>query len=140
MAWFRLGCWCSAHGIRGLPAMIQRRIYRHYGLEIGVGSDIEGGLYIAHPIGTVISVEHMGENCSIIAAVTIGMRNEHRFPWIGDNVFIGAGARVLGGITLGDDAKVGANAVVLHDVAPGDTVVGIPARSIRAQRLAEIPA
>jgi serine O-acetyltransferase len=68
------------------------------------------------------------------------MRNEHRFPWIGDNVFIGAGARVLGGITLGDDAKVGANAVVLHDVAPGDTVVGIPARSIRAQRLAEIPA
>lgn len=139
MAWFRFGCWCSEHGIRGLPAMIQRRIYRHYGLEIGVGSDIEGGLYIAHPVGTVISAEHIGANCSIVAAVTIGMRNEHRFPWIGDNVFIGAGARVLGGITIGDNAKVGANAVVINDVAAGDTVVGMPARSVHADLLADMP-
>jgi serine O-acetyltransferase len=72
----------------------------------------------------------MGRNCSIIAAVTIGMRNEWTFPEIGDHVFIGAGARVLGGITIGDHAVIGANAVVIHNVAEKMTVVGIPARAI----------
>jgi serine O-acetyltransferase len=56
--------------------LCQRQIYSRYGLEISAGADIDDGLYIAHLIGTVISVKRMGRNCSIIAAVTIGMRNE----------------------------------------------------------------
>lgn len=136
MAWFRLASWCHAAGVRGLPSMLQRRIYFRYGLEIWVGSDVGGGLYIAHPAGTVVAAERIGRNCSVIAAATIGMRNEHRFPVLGDEVFIGAGARVLGGITLGDGAKVGANAVVIRDVAAGATAVGFPARS--AARLAPV--
>jgi serine O-acetyltransferase len=56
------------------------------------------------------------------------MRNEHAFPKIGDNVFIGAGARILGGITIGDNVQIGANAVVLKDVPSGATAVGVPAR------------
>ncbi|RMD75375.1 MAG: serine acetyltransferase, partial [Chloroflexi bacterium] len=61
----------------------------------------------------------------------IGMRNEWAFPIIGDEVFIGAGARVLGGITVGDRARIGANAVVTRDVPSGATVVGIPARVVK---------
>jgi serine O-acetyltransferase len=128
MAWFRFGCWCKQHKIPFFPSFAQRLIYSRYGLEILVGADIGGGLYIAHPIGTVISPKRMGRNCSIIAAVTIGMRNTWDFPTIGDEVFIGAGARVLGDITIGDRAIIGANAVVINDVPAGATAVGIPAR------------
>ena len=59
------------------------------------------------------------------------MRNEWLFPTIGDNVFIGVGARILGDITVGDNAKIGANAVVLHDIPAHATAVGIPARVIK---------
>lgn len=74
--------------------------------------------------------KRIGRNCSVIANVTIGMRNEWVFPEIGNDVFIGAGARVLGGITLGDQAVIGANAVVIHDVPAGATAVGIPAKVV----------
>lgn len=131
MAWFRFGSWCKQKHIPFLPGVIQRLIYRRYGLEIKVGAQIGGGLYIAHPIGTVIAAKRIGTNCSIIASVTIGMRNEWAFPEIGDGVLIGAGARVLGGIRVGDNAIIGANAVVVHDVPDGATVVGIPARVAR---------
>ncbi|MCP4427756.1 MAG: serine acetyltransferase [Chloroflexi bacterium] len=131
MFWFRFGSWLKHNGIPFLPGFIQRLIYKQYGMEISVGADIGGGLYIAHPIGTVMMVNRMGENCAIIAAVTLGMRNEYAFPNIGDRVFIGAGARILGGIDVGDDAVIGANAVVIKDVPVGATVVGIPARVVR---------
>ena len=128
MLWFRFGSWCKAKHIPFLPGHIQRHIYHRYGLEISPGADIAGGLYIAHPIGTVISVQKMGPNCSLIAAITIGMRNEWQFPIIGEGVFIGAGARVLGAIHLGDGCQIGANAVVLKDIPAGATAVGVPAR------------
>lgn len=128
MLLFRFGSWCKRRRIPFLPGFMQRQIYKRYGLEISPGADIGGGLYIAHPIGTVISVRRMGVNCSVIAAVTIGMRNEWKFPVIGAEVFIGAGARVLGDITLGDGCQIGANAVVIKDVPAGATAVGIPAK------------
>ena len=131
MAWFRFGSWCKQRRIPFLPGFAQRLIYSRYGLEILVGADIGGGLYIAHPIGVVVSPRRVGRNCSIIAAVTIGMRNTWDFPDIGDEVFIGAGARVLGGITIGDGSVIGANAVVFSDLPAGATAVGIPARITR---------
>lgn len=127
---FRFGSWARRKGFPLFPGLTQRLLYWIYGLEIGVGQEVGGGLYIAHPAGTVISAERIGSNCSIIASVTVGMRNEWKFPVIGDNVFIGAGARVLGGITVGDNASIGANAVVIKDVPKGATVVGIPAKEI----------
>lgn len=139
MMWFRLGQWCHRRGIPFLPGSIQRRLMLRYGLEMAPGDEIGGGLYIAHPVGTVIRPRKMGENCSIIAAVTIGMRNEWRFPAFGDRVFIGAGARVLGDIELGDDSAVGANAVVVKDVPAGATVVGIPARPLKKRTPAPEP-
>jgi serine O-acetyltransferase len=130
MAWFRLACWFKMKRIPYFPGAIQRHIARAYGLEIPSGADIGGGLYIPHPFGTVIMPKRIGRNCSVIANVTIGMRNEWVFPEIGNDVFIGAGARVLGGITLGDQAVIGANAVVIHDVPAGATAVGIPAKVV----------
>lgn len=128
--WFRFGSWCRQKRIP-LGGIIQNLIFFVYGFEIPVGADYGGGLYVAHPVGTVIGAKTMGENCTIISSVTIGMRNEWAFPVIGSNVFIGAGARVLGGIQVEDNVIIGANAVVIDDVPAGATVVGIPARITR---------
>ena len=137
VAWFRFASWAKQSGIPGVPGAVQRRILRHYGLELSSGAAIGGGLYIAHPVGTTVAIEQMGENVSIIANVTLGMRGERRWPRIGDRTFIGAGARVLGNIDVGADAVIGANAVVLNDVPAGATVVGIPAKIVRQRPVAE---
>jgi serine O-acetyltransferase len=130
MFWLRFGNWCVHKKIPLSKSFFSAILYYLHGLELEIGADIGGGLYIAHPRGVVIVASHIGQNCSVIANVTVGMRNEHRFPEIGDDVFIGAGARVLGGIKVGNGAKIGANAVVIADVPPGATVVGIPAHVI----------
>ncbi len=136
MLWFRFGSWCNHKGIPFMSGFTQRLIYQRYGLEISPGADIGGGLYIAHPVGTVIMVNRMGENCSIISSVTIGLRKKHAFPKIGNNVVISSGARVLGDIVIGDGAVIGANAVVITDIPEGGTAVGIPAKviSIKGQK------
>lgn len=129
VGWYRFACWCQQKHIPGLFGLVTRWIFFRFGLELW--GDIGGGLYIAHPVGTVIAVKRMGENCSAIAAITIGMRNEWAFPDVGDGVFIGAGARILGDIRIGDNAKIGANAVVIRDVPAGATVGGVPGRILR---------
>ncbi len=131
MAWFRLGTAASRLGIRGLPSWAQRRLLRLYGLELRVGADIGGGLYIAHPVGCVLAAETIGNDVTVISQVTFGTRDDGRWPTIGDRTFFGAGARILGGVTIGDGARVGANAVVIHDVLAGSTVVGVPASARR---------
>lgn len=120
----------EAHRLRIplLPGMLMRYNLRHYGLDIVPSVPIGPGLYIPHPVGTVIMARALGRNCQIISGVTIGMRDRHEFPVIGDDVFLGAGARVLGGIHVGNGAQIGANAVVLRDVPADATAVGVPAR------------
>jgi serine O-acetyltransferase len=113
-----------------LPTLLAHAALRRYGLDVPPHVPVGPGLYIPHPVGTVITARGIGRNCQIITAVTIGMRNRHEFPLIGDDVVIGAGARVLGGITIGDGARIGANAVVLADVPAGATAVGIPAHIV----------
>ncbi|MCB0965223.1 MAG: serine acetyltransferase [Ilumatobacter sp.] len=130
VVWFRVAALANRCRMRSIPGLIQRRLLVKYGLEIPPGMDAGGGLYIAHPVGCVLVAEHVGENVTVIAGVTFGTRNDARWPTVGDGVFVGAGARVLGGITIGDGASIGANAVVVHDVEPGATVVGIPARPV----------
>lgn len=131
MAWVRFGQWCRNRRIPLITGIVMRHLHRAYGLEIAINVPIGGGLYIAHPTGCVIAPERIGQNCTIIAAVTIGMRNTWEFPSLGNGVFIGAGARVLGGIIVNDGAIVGANAVVISDVPAGATAVGVPAKIIR---------
>lgn len=129
MVWFRLAGAARKAGIRGVASWTQRRMLLKYGFEIAPGAQVGGGLYVAHPVGCVLHAERIGRNVSIVGSVTFGVRNDFRWPIVEDDVFVGAGAKVIGGVTVGAGATVGANAVVLHDVPPGHVAVGIPART-----------
>jgi serine O-acetyltransferase len=86
-------------------------------------------LRLPHPLGIVIhELAQVGEDCMIMQQVTIGQLDLNAAPSIGNGVYIGAGAKILGPIIIGDRARVGANAVVLADVPAGATAVGVPAR------------
>jgi len=128
MAWFRFAQWCRQAGVRGVGGYVQRRLLRVYGLELAPSTRVAGGLYIAHPVGCVLHAASIGENVTVVGQVTFGTLEDGVWPSIGDRAFLGVGARVLGGVTIGADAKVGANAVVLGNVPPGATAVGVPAR------------
>ena len=91
-----------------------------YALTIGAG------LFIQHGFSTIISAKSIGQNCWINQQVTIGFSNSSDTPTIGDNVYIAAGAKVFGGISIGSNSNIGANAVVFKDVPPNCTVVGVP--------------
>ncbi len=97
------------------------------GCIIGRGADFGPRLVLIHSQGVVInSTVKGGSDIKIEHQVTIGAE-KGASPVIGNDVFIGAGAKLLGGITIGDGARIGANAVVLQDVPPGATAVGVPA-------------
>jgi serine O-acetyltransferase len=103
------------------------------GCVIGVRAQFGPGLILIHPVGVVInSSTRGGRNVWIESSVVIG-DNRGRSPVLDDDIFIGSGAKIIGGVHLGSGARVGANAVVLKDVAAGSTVVGIPARPIASQ-------
>ncbi len=109
------------------------------GAEISLGSRIAGGLLIPHPNGIVIHPDAViGPNCLLFQQVTLGtVRTASGAPVLGGHVDVGAGAKVLGDVTVGANARIGANAVVLSDVAAGSTVVGIPARPIESRSYGE---
>jgi len=131
---YRLSHAASQHHVPLVPMLLFRYNLRNFGLDIVPSVPIGPGLYIPHPVGTVVAARGIGRNCQIISGVTIGMRSRLEFPLVGDDVTIGAGARVLGGITVGHGVHIGANAVVLEDIPDGATAVGIPARIIRRER------
>ena len=132
MAWFRAGCLANELRVRGVTGWVQRRLLRVHGLELRPGAQVDGGLYIAHPVGCVLEAESIGRNVTVISQVTFGTREDALWPIIGDDAFFGVGCRILGGITIGDGARIGANAVVIGDVPAGATAVGIPARVLGA--------
>jgi serine O-acetyltransferase len=121
-----------------LAARVVTRVARHlFGTYLAPETEIGAGTELGYGgIGIVIHKDaRIGRDVVISPGVVIGGRSELLgAPDIGDRVKIGAGAKILGPIKVGEGALVGANAVVIHDVAPGDTVVGIPARPI-ARRL-----
>jgi serine O-acetyltransferase len=97
---------------------------------IGRGAEFGPGLVIIHSQGVVINgAVRAGQNLRIEHQVTIGAEKGES-PCLGNDIFIGCGAKIVGSVTVGDGARVGANAVVVHDVAAGSTVVGIPARPV----------
>jgi serine O-acetyltransferase len=124
-------------GFRQFMAVMLYRYSVRYGISISADTQVGAGLYIGHFGG--IHVNHdavIGDNCNIQQDVTLGKANRGAragSPVIGNNVFIGAGAKIIGRIHVGDGAAIGANAVVTKDVPAGAAVAGVPARVVSDQ-------
>jgi serine O-acetyltransferase len=122
-------------GVPVLPRLLSAVARSVTGIEIHPAAQLGPGLFIDHGMGIVIGeTAEVGDDVTIYQGVTLGglgFASGRRHPVVGDRVTIGAGAKLLGPITIGDDAKIGANTVVIHDVEPNATVVGIPGRAVR---------
>lgn len=122
-----------------LARIISQRARRITGIEIHPGAKIGKNLFIDHGMGVVIGeTAEIGDNVTMYHGVTLGGiggdPNSKRHPTIEDNVMIGAGAKILGPVTIGKGAKIGVNAVVLNDIPPYSTAVGVPARVVKTNK------
>ncbi|RME67362.1 MAG: cysteine--tRNA ligase [Nitrospirae bacterium] len=122
-----------------LPRLLSHLCRIFTGIEIHPGAKIGPGFFIDHGSGVVIGeTTEIGENCLLYQGVTLGGTGKEkgkRHPTLGNNVVVGAGAKVLGNITIGDNVKIGANAVVLRSVPEHSIVVGVPGRVIKKKVL-----
>src|SRR5580658_10079615 len=132
--WHRFSHWLWTHNLYFLGRFSSHLSRWLTGIEIHPAAKLGRRLVIDHGMGVVIGqTAEVGDDCYIYHQVTLGVARTSsgkRHPTIGNNVIIGAGAKVLGPITVGDNARVGSNAVVLDDVPDNTTVVGIPARPV----------
>ncbi|MBE6550414.1 MAG: serine O-acetyltransferase [Ruminococcaceae bacterium] len=121
-----------------LPARAISQAARFFtGIEIHPGAKIGKGLMIDHGMGVVIGeTTEIGDNCTLYQGVTLGGTGKDvgkRHPTLGNNVMVGAGAKVLGPFKIGDNTKIAANAVVLEEIPDNCTAVGIPAKIVRKE-------
>ena len=130
----RFSHWLYSKGLRIIPRLLSQLARFFTGIEIHPGAEIGCGFFIDHGMGVVIGeTTEIGDNVTLYQGVTLGGTGKERgkrHPTIGDDVVVGAGAKVLGSIKIGDDAKIGAGSVVLKDVEENSTVVGIPGRVV----------
>lgn len=122
-------------GIPVIPRLISHIMRFLTGIEIHPGAKIGPGFFIDHGMGVVIGeTAEVGEDCLLYQGVTLGGTGKEkgkRHPTLGNNVVVGAGAKILGAIRIGDYAKIGANAVVLDPVPDYSIVVGVPGKIIK---------
>lgn len=118
-----------------IARLISEKAKRKTGIEIHPGATIGKNLFIDHGMGVVIGETCViGDNVTLFHGVTLGGTGKEkgkRHPTIGNNVFIGSGAKILGNITIGNNVKIGANSVILESVPDNVTVVGIPGKIIK---------
>lgn len=130
----RVTHWLWTHRLP-LAARWLAQVARHFtGIEIHPGAKIGPGLFIDHGMGVVIGeTAEIGKDVTLYHGVTLGgtsLEKGKRHPTLGDRVVVGAGAKVLGNITIGDSSRVGANAVVVKSVPPDSVVVGVPGQVV----------
>jgi serine O-acetyltransferase len=134
--WFhRIAHWFWTHGLQWLGRFTSHLGRWLTGIEIHPAVKIGRRVFIDHGMGVVIGeTAEIGDDCTIYQGVTLGgtslYRGTKRHPTLGKGVLVSAGAKVLGGFTVGDGASIGSNAVVLKEVPAGATVVGIPGRIV----------
>jgi len=126
-----------AHAIWGRGFTTLARFISHVarfltGIEIHPAAKLGPGLFIDHGMGVVIGeTAEIGENVTLLQGVTLGgtsLRREKRHPTLGNDVVVGAGAKIIGGFTIGDGSRIGAGSVVVREVPPNCVVVGVPGR------------
>jgi serine O-acetyltransferase len=133
-------CWTG--GFRWLGRFVSHVSRFLTGIEIHPGARIGRFVFIDHGMGIVVGeTAEIGEGSTIYQGVTLGgtptTKGSKRHPTLGRNVIVGAGAKVLGGFSVGDGARIGSNAVVVKEVPPGATAVGNPARILHKETEAE---
>jgi serine O-acetyltransferase len=138
MIFYRLMQWSRRYRLLPLEMLFNKINCVCCSCIIGRGAEFGPGFVLLHSQGVVINGQARGgSNICLEHQVTIGAeRNQN--PILGNDVYIGCGARILGAVRVGDGARVGANAVVVQDVPEGATVVGIPARVVRQRVVAEV--
>ena len=142
MLYYRIANVCQKQHVPLLPFLLTRRIQTKYGIDIAPSATLGGGIVIFHGVGLVIGSEVVLDgDTDLYQGVTLGVRgaewvNEHHddgHPVVGRNVVIGAGAKILGYVSIGDNCVIGANAVVTKSIPENSVAVGIPARVIRSR-------
>lgn len=126
----RLAHWLWVHGAKLLGRWISHLVRWLTGIEIHPGAKIGPGLLIDHGMGVVIGeTAEVGSDVTLYQGVTLGgtsLERVKRHPTLEDGVVVGAGAKILGAITIGERSRIGANAVVVKPVPPNSVVVGVP--------------
>lgn len=131
----RITHWLWTHKVRFLARWFSQLARGLTGIEIHPGATIGSGFFIDHGMGVVIGeTAEIGNDVTLYHGVTLGgtsLDKGKRHPTLGDRVVIGAGAKVLGNITIGADSRIGANAVVVKSVPPNSVVVGVPGQIVK---------
>jgi serine O-acetyltransferase len=138
----RLAYWFWNNGLRWMGRFTSQLGRWLTGIEIHPAAVVGRRVFIDHGMGVVVGeTAEIGDDCTIYQGVTLGgtslYRGAKRHPTLGKGVVVSAGAKVLGGFSVGDGAKIGSNAVVLKEVPAGATVVGIPGRIVEKSAKAE---
>lgn len=137
----RLAHWLWLQGFKWLARVLSNVARLFTGIEIHPGATIGHRFFIDHGMGVVIGeTAEIGNDCTLYHGVTLGgtsWQKGKRHPTLGNDIVIGAGAKILGPITLADGVRVGSNAVVVKDVPAGATVVGIPGREVTSRKISE---
>ena len=144
LVYHRIAHWLYQHKRFFLARWVSQSGRHHTGIEIHPGAKIGKCLFIDHGMGIVFGeTTEIGDNCTIYHGVTLGGTGKDtgkRHPTLGNNVLIGAGAKVLGPVFIGDNARVGAGSIVLHNLPANCTAVGNPAEVVRINSKTVVPA
>jgi serine O-acetyltransferase len=131
----RISHWLWTHNLRFIARWLSQIARGLTGIEIHPGAVIGPGFFIDHGMGVVIGeTAEIGADVTLYHGVTLGgtsLNKGKRHPTLGDRVVVGAGAKVLGAITIGADSRIGANAVVVKSVPPNSVVVGVPGQVVK---------
>ena len=131
---YRVRAWLQGASVPILPTLIHRICIAFFDMSIGEYLVLGEGVYVPHGYVVIDGPVVIGRRCVLCPWVTVGLtRGTFEGPELGDGVFVGTGAKILGPVKIGDGAIIGAGSVVLEDVPAHATVAGVPARVIREQ-------
>jgi len=140
LIWYRIAHWFWVRRMRFIGRLLSQLARFFTQIEIHPGAVLGHGILIDHGSGVVIGeTAVVGDNCTIYQGVTLGgtgTKKGKRHPTIGNNVMIGAGAKILGAFEVGDNCRIAANAVLLKPLEENSTAAGIPARQVKKDGIA----